>query len=91
MGGKIFLSFTCYLTNYNYLCTEIFHKIKLFKMITMACIISLIDPSKEKIVKTSTVDENYAGAEKRVKKLNKKLNEKPNKKGLFWVVTTIGV
>ena len=57
----------------------------------MACIISLIDPSKEKIVKTSTVDENYAGAEKRVKQLNKKLNEKPNKKELFWVVTTIGV
>jgi len=59
--------------------------------IFMACIISLIDPSKQKIVKTSTVDENYAGAEKRVKQLNEKLNEKPNKKELFWVVTTIGV
>ena len=56
----------------------------------MACIISLIDP-RQKIVKTSTVDENYAGAEKRVKQLNEKLNEKPNKKELFWVVTTIGV
>jgi hypothetical protein len=57
----------------------------------MACIISLIDPTKQKITKTSTVDENYAGAEKKVKQLNEKLNEKPNKKGLFWVVTTIGV
>ena len=57
----------------------------------MACIISLINPSNEKIVKTSTVDENYAGAEKKVKQLNEKLNEKPNKKELFWVVTTIGV
>mgnify|MGYP006889060389 CR=1 FL=1 len=57
----------------------------------MACIISLIDPSKQKIVKTSTVDVNYAIAEKRVKQLNEKLNEKPNKKELFWVVTTIGV
>ena len=59
--------------------------------ISMACIISLIDQSKQKIVKTSTVDGNYAGAEKRVKQLNEKLNEKPNKKELFWVVTTIGV
>ena len=57
----------------------------------MACIISLIEPSKNKIVKSSTVDENYAGAEKRVKQLNEKLNEKPNKKELLWVVTTIGV
>jgi hypothetical protein len=57
----------------------------------MACIISLIDPTKEKITKTSTVDENYAGAEKKVKQLNEKLNEKRNEKGLFWVVTTIGV
>jgi len=53
----------------------------------MACIISLIDPTKNKIVKTATVDENYAGAEKKVKQLN----AKPNKKGSFWVVTTIGV
>jgi hypothetical protein len=53
----------------------------------MACIISLIDPTKNKIVKTATVDENYAGAEKKVNQLN----AKPNKKGLFWVVTTIGV
>jgi hypothetical protein len=57
----------------------------------MACIISLIDPSKNKIVKTLTVDENYAGAEKRVEQLNEKLNKKPSKKELFWVVTTIGV
>jgi hypothetical protein len=57
----------------------------------MACIISLIDPTKSKIVKTATVDENYAGAEKKVKQLNTILNKKPNKKGLFWVVTTIGV
>jgi len=57
----------------------------------MACIISLIDPSKEKIVKTSTVNENYAGAEKRVEQLNEELNKKPNKKEFFWVVTTIGV
>ena len=57
----------------------------------MDCIISLIDPSKQKIVKTSTVDVNYAMAEKIVKQLNEKLNEKPNKKELFWVVTTIGV
>lgn len=57
----------------------------------MAYIISLIDPSKNKIVKTLTIDENYAGAEKRVELLNEKLNKKPNKKELFWVVTTIGV
>ena len=57
----------------------------------MACIISLIDPSKEKIVKTSTVNENYAEAEKRVEQLNEELNKKPNKKEFFWVVTTIGV
>jgi hypothetical protein len=57
----------------------------------MACIISLVDPTKDKIVKTSIVYENYAGAEKRVKQLNEKLNKKPNKKELFWVVTTIGV
>jgi hypothetical protein len=57
----------------------------------MACIISLIDPTREKITKTSTVDSNYAGAEAKVKQLNAKLNEKPNKKGMFWVVTTIGV
>ena len=57
----------------------------------MACIISLIDPSNNKIIRTSTVDENYSGAEKRVKQLNEKLNEKLNKKELFWVVTTINV
>ena len=57
----------------------------------MACIISLIDPTNEKIVKTLTVYENYASSEKQAKQLNIKLNEKPNKKGLFWVVTTIGI
>ena len=57
----------------------------------MACIISLIDPSNQKIVKTSTINENYSGAEQKVKQLNEKINEKPNKKELFWVVTTIGV
>ena len=57
----------------------------------MACIISLIDPSNQKIVKTLTVEENYSGAEQKVKQLNEKINEKPNKKELFWVVTTIGV
>ena len=57
----------------------------------MACIISLIDSSNNKIIRTSTVDENYSGAEKRVKQLNEKLNEKLNKKELFWVVTTINV
>lgn len=55
----------------------------------MACIISLIDPTKNKAVKTLIVDENYANAEKKVEELNKKM--KPNKKGFFWSVTTINV
>jgi len=67
-----------------------FHFFIFFKCRANA-IISLIDPTKSKIVKTATVDENYAGAEKKVKQLNTKLNQKPNKKGLFWVVTAIGV
>jgi hypothetical protein len=55
----------------------------------MACIISLIDPTKNKIVKTSTIDENYRDSEKKVEKLNNELNKKSNPKGLYWSVTTI--
>jgi len=57
----------------------------------MACIISLIDPSKNKCIKTLAVDENYLTAEVKVKELNIKLNEKENKKELFWSVTEINV
>jgi predicted transcriptional regulator len=58
----------------------------------MACIISLIDPTKNKAVKTLTIDENYANAEKKVKELNTNISKmKPNKKGFFWSVTTINV
>lgn len=57
----------------------------------MACIASLIEPSKNKVVKTWSIDENYKTAESLVKKKNEQLNSKPNKKGLFWVITTIGV
>jgi len=55
----------------------------------MVCLISLIDASKEKVVETRTVDENYANTEKYVEQLNEKLNKKPNRKGLFWKVTQI--
>jgi len=55
----------------------------------MACIISLIDPTKNKVVKTSIINENYRDAEKKVKTMNENLNKKPNKKGVFWVITTI--
>ena len=55
----------------------------------MACLISLIDASKEKVVETRTVDENYVNTEKYVEQLNEKLNKKPNRKGLFWKVTLI--
>jgi hypothetical protein len=57
----------------------------------MACIASLIDPSKNKVVKTWSIDKNYKTAESLVKKKNEQLNSKLNKKGLFWVITTIGV
>jgi hypothetical protein len=57
----------------------------------MACTVSLIDPSKNKVVKTWSIDESYKTAEGLVKKKNEQLNSKPNKKGLFWVITTIGV
>ena len=53
----------------------------------MACIISLIDPGKQRILKQLTVYENYASAEDRVKELNKK----PNKNGCYWKVTIIGI
>ena len=57
----------------------------------MACIASLIDPSKNKVVKTWSINENYKTAESLVKSKNEQLNSKPNKKGSFWVITTIGV
>lgn len=57
----------------------------------MACIVSLIDPSKNKVIKTWSIDESYKTAEGLVEKKNEQLNSKPNKKGLFWVITTIGV
>ena len=38
----------------------------------MACIASLIDPSKNKVVKTWAIDENYKTAESFVKKFDKK-------------------
>jgi len=55
----------------------------------MACIISLFDPTTNKIIKTSRINDIYRIAEERVKELNKKLNEKGNKKELYWKVTTI--
>jgi hypothetical protein len=57
----------------------------------MACIISLIDPTKNKAVETRKVNENYLITEKRVKELNEKLNKKKNPKSLYWTVTVINV
>jgi len=56
----------------------------------MTCIISLIDPTINKITKTYQVDCNYLIAEVKAVELNEKLNKKPNIKRLFWKVTTIG-
>jgi hypothetical protein len=57
----------------------------------MACIISLIDPTKNRFVKTRAVDENYLNAEKTAKELNEKLNKKPNPKEMYWSVTQINI
>jgi hypothetical protein len=57
----------------------------------MACIISLIDPTKNKITKTLTTCENYLNSEGLVKELNDKLNKGSNKKGLYWKITAINV
>lgn len=56
----------------------------------MACIASLINPTKNEVVKTWSINENYKTAESLVKKKNEQLNSKPNKKGLYWVITIIG-
>lgn len=55
----------------------------------MACIISLIDPTKDKIVKYITIEGNYKDAENKVSTLNS--TKRPNPKGLFWKVTSINV
>ena len=58
----------------------------------MACIISLIDPTKNKAVKSITLDGNYKDAENKVKQNNENITKmKPNKKGFFWKVTHINV
>ena len=57
----------------------------------MACIISLIDPTKNKVKKTLHINESYLVCENRVILLNNKLNSNPNPKELFWSVTTINI
>ena len=42
----------------------------------MACVISLIDPNKNKVLKSLKIDDNYKNAENRVQELNKKINKK---------------
>ena len=57
----------------------------------MACIISLFDPTKNKITKYQTVSGNYLETEKTASKLNQELNKKPNPKGMYWKITAINV
>lgn len=57
----------------------------------MACMIGLIDPTKEKIIKNLGIDSTYAEAEKKVEQLNADLNRNPNKKRLYWKVINIGI
>jgi hypothetical protein len=57
----------------------------------MACLIGLIDPTKNRFVETYTVDGNYLYAENKAKELNEKLNKKPNPKEMYWSVTHINV
>lgn len=57
----------------------------------MACIISLFDPTKNKITKHQTVSGYYLETEKTVSRLNQKLNKKPNPKGIYWKITAINV
>lgn len=57
----------------------------------MACLIALIDPTKEKTIKSITLDENYLNSEKRVIELNEALNKKLNPKELYWKVIAINV
>jgi len=57
----------------------------------MACVISLIDPNKNKVLKSLKIDDNYKNAENRVQELNKKINKKESNNPRFWSVTTIGV
>ena len=57
----------------------------------MACIASLIDPTKNKSVKTWSINESYKIAESLIKNKNEQLNKKPNKKGLFYVITNVEV
>jgi hypothetical protein len=61
------------------------------KMASGGVIIGLIDPSKDSVVKTTTLDVNYREAEEEVKKRNEKLNSKENPKELFWRVIQIGL
>lgn len=56
----------------------------------MACTACLFDPSKNEVVKTWRIDENYQTAQDLVDKKNEQLNKKPNKKELYWTITTIG-
>ena len=57
----------------------------------MACVISLIDPNKNKVLKSLKIDDNYKNAENRVQELNKKINKKESNNPRFWSDTTIGV
>ena len=57
----------------------------------MACKIELINPQKNKVIKSNIIDNSFKDAQDRVDKLNEKLNSKPNKKELFWVVSIINI
>ena len=53
-------------------------------------VIGLVDPNKDKTIKTITLDRNYRESEEEVTKLNEKLNKKSNPKELYWRVIQIG-
>lgn len=55
----------------------------------MACLIALIDPTKDKIVDSIQISGTSREAEERAVELNQKLNKKPNPKEKFWKVTHI--
>jgi hypothetical protein len=57
----------------------------------MRCLIILIDPDKNEVVKEAIVGNSYKDASAEVSRLNEKLQCKPNKKGLYWKVQSINV
>jgi hypothetical protein len=57
----------------------------------MACSVALINPQKNKIVKTKTIDDIYRNVEQKVFEMNNKLNQKGNKKELYWKVLNINI